>query len=405
MYDLLKGFRIIEASSFVAAPSAGLYLSQLGAEVIRIDQIGGGPDFHRWPLSANGHSLFWEGLNRGKKSVALDLKTAAGREILVKLACAPGPRSGILLTNFPSQGFLSHANLCKTRPDQITVRVMGWPDGTSAVDYTINPAVGIPSLTGPGDRQEPTNHVLPAWDLMSGSMAALSLIAAERNRSETGIGGEVRIPLSDVAFSTIANLGMLGEVISSGHDRPRYGNDLFGAFGRDFQTRDGARVMIVALTPRQWTSLIEALQLTSSIDHLEQELGVELTRDEGTRFRHRDRINPMVADAVQRYSLEELTNLFKENNVCWDVYRTVKEAYEHTPELVKTNPIYRNLRHPSGEDYPAPGFAGTFSELERKDPVAAPQLGAHTTEVLRSVLNYTEDEVRDLQEAGAVAKD
>lgn len=58
MYDLLKGFRIIEASSFVAAPSAGLYLSQLGAEVIRIDQIGGGPDFHRWPLSANGHSLF-----------------------------------------------------------------------------------------------------------------------------------------------------------------------------------------------------------------------------------------------------------------------------------------------------------------------------------------------------------
>ena len=122
MYDLLKGFRIIEASSFVAAPSAGLYLSQLGAEVIRIDQIGGGPDFHRWPLSANGHSLFWEGLNRGKKSVALDLKSAAGREILVKLACAPGPRSGILLTNFPSHGFLSHENLCKTRPIRLRSR-------------------------------------------------------------------------------------------------------------------------------------------------------------------------------------------------------------------------------------------------------------------------------------------
>ena len=244
-----------------------------------------------------------------------------------------------------------------------------------------------------------------AWDLMMGSMAALSLIVAERNRSETGIGGEVRIPLSDVAFSTIANLGMLEEVISSGHDRPRYGNDLFGAFGRDFQTRDGARVMIVALTPRQWTSLIEALQLTSSVDRLEQELGVEFTRDEGTRFRHRDRINPMVADAVQRHSLDEITKLFNEKNFCWDVYRTVKEAYEQTPDLAKTNPIYRNLRHPSGEEYPAPGFAGTFSELERKDPVAAPQLGAHTTEVLRSVLNYTTDEIRDFQEVGTVATD
>ena len=73
MYNLLPGLTVIEASSFVASPTAGLYLAQMGAEVIRVDQIGGGPDFRRWPVTDKGDSLYWENLNRAKKSVALDL--------------------------------------------------------------------------------------------------------------------------------------------------------------------------------------------------------------------------------------------------------------------------------------------------------------------------------------------
>jgi 2-methylfumaryl-CoA isomerase len=80
MYDLLNGMRVVEASAFVAGPSCGLHLAQLGAEVIRIDQIGGGPDFRRWPLDPDsGASLYWEGLNKSKKSVALDLGGARAR--------------------------------------------------------------------------------------------------------------------------------------------------------------------------------------------------------------------------------------------------------------------------------------------------------------------------------------
>ena len=77
MYDLLSGLTVIEASSFVASPTAGLYLAQMGAEVIRIDQVGGGPDFRRWPRGPSGFSLYWETLNRAKKSVALDLSRPA----------------------------------------------------------------------------------------------------------------------------------------------------------------------------------------------------------------------------------------------------------------------------------------------------------------------------------------
>ena len=130
MYDLLAGLSVIEASSFVASPTAGLYCAQMGAEVIRVDQIGGGPDFRRWPVTAANDSLYWENLNRAKKSVALDLGRPEGREILQELVRATGQ----FVTNFPVGGFLSHEKLAEGRADLITVRVMGWADGSPALD-------------------------------------------------------------------------------------------------------------------------------------------------------------------------------------------------------------------------------------------------------------------------------
>ena len=121
MYDLLAGLSVIEASSFVASPTAGLYCAQMGAEVIRVDQIGGGPDFRRWPVTAANDSLYWENLNRAKKSVALDLGRPEGRELLQKLVRATGQ----FVTNFPVGGFLSHDKLAEGRADLSTVRVMG----------------------------------------------------------------------------------------------------------------------------------------------------------------------------------------------------------------------------------------------------------------------------------------
>ena len=152
MYDLLSGLSIIEASSFIAAPTAGLYCAQFGAEVIRVDQVGGGPDFHRWPVTRSNDSLYWENLNRAKKSLALDLGRPEGRELLQALIRATGQ----VITNFPAKGFMSHDVLADGRTDLITVRVMGWADGSPALDYTVNNAVGYPSMTGGGP--EPVNH-------------------------------------------------------------------------------------------------------------------------------------------------------------------------------------------------------------------------------------------------------
>ena len=151
-------------------------LAQLGADVIRFDQLGGGLDYTRWPLAESGQSLFWAGLNKGKRSISLDLRSEQGRELATELICAgDGPDSGLLLTNFPARGWLAYDRLTERRADLIMVALTGNPDGSSEVDYTVNPATGFPWATGPRNLAEPLNSVLPAWDIATGSLAAIGL--------------------------------------------------------------------------------------------------------------------------------------------------------------------------------------------------------------------------------------
>lgn len=404
MYGLLNGMRVVEAASFIAAPYCALSLAQLGAEVIRIDAIGGGPDFRRWPLAADGASLYWQGLNKSKKSVALNLGDPRGRELAAALITAPGEGAGLFVTNYPADGFLAHSRLAARRPDLVTARVTGFADGASAVDYTVNCRVGLPLMTGPADRpDEPVNHVLPAWDLLAGSTAALSLLAAAQARAATGAGQEIRVPLMDVAAATLSTLGQVAEVSLSGRDRPRSGNDLFGAFGRDFATADGKRLMIVAITPKQWSGLVEALALGERIAALEAELGVSFAKDEGLRFVHRERLNALVAEAVTRAPAAALAARFETHGVCHGPYRSLGEALAAEPAFSAQGPLFSTVSHPGGHAYATAGFPATLLGRERASSGRAPRLGEDTDEVLSTVLSLPDHEIAALHDSGVVA--
>lgn len=400
---ILSGMRVVEGSAFVAAPLGGMTLAQLGAEVIRFDPIGGGIDYRRWPVDKNGTSLFWTGLNKGKKSVQVDIRTPEGREILTALIAAPGEDAGMLLTNFPPAGWLAYDALKAHRADLIMLNILGNHDGSSAVDYTVNCATGIPFMTGPKGTEEPVNHVLPAWDLVCGATAAAGLLAAERHRSRTGEGQYVSLALSDVAMAAVAHLGFVGEVAINDEERPRHGNDLFGAFGCNFRTKDGQHLMLAAISGKQWSTLVKALGLGDAVAAIEAETGLDL-RQEGQRFQARDRIASAVSTWVAARTLEEARAVLEHAGVLWGPYQSIRQMVEDDPRTQPgLNPMWHRVTQPGIGTLPVPGSPLGFDAMPREAPAPAPVLGQHTDEVLSTVLGLSGAQIGALHDKGIVA--
>jgi 2-methylfumaryl-CoA isomerase len=398
----LDGLRVVEGSAFVAAPLGGMTLAQLGADVIRFDNIGGGIDFHRWPETPDGHSLFWAGMNKGKRSLAVDVRSAEGQELVTELITQPGSDRGVFLSNFPAAGWLSDERLRARRADLIYTNILGNPDGGTAVDYTVNPASGFAYATGPLGGSLPTNHVLPAWDIATGLHAALGLLAAERVRSRTGIGQFVSVSLADVAFAMVANLGYLAQAEVLGEARPPIGNDMYGAFGRDFPTADGRRVMVVAISLRQWQSLVEAVGIGEHLPAIERAFGVDLTR-EGDRFRARDALAALIAPWVAERSLATVAEAFDRHGVCWGAYQTFAQLLHEDWRVSDANPVFRDIDQPGIGKVRVGGSPLAFGAIHRDDPRPAPQLGQHSEQILADDLGLSATEIAGLRDRGIVA--
>jgi 2-methylfumaryl-CoA isomerase len=371
--SILAGLRVVELSAFVAAPLGGATLAALGADVIRVDPPGGGIDIDRWPLH-NGRSLYWAGLNQGKRSVTIDTRSEVGRRMVGKLIAAPGEGGGIVLTNLPVKGWNSYGELSKLRPDLIMVVITGDRDGGAAVDYTVNAAVGFPWLTGPEGHDGPVNHVLPAWDSMTGYLAALAILAAERHRRLHGEGQLVELSLSDVGLAIAGHLGLIGEAILEPEPRGRFGNDLYGTFGRDFGTLDGRRVNVLALSPRQWTSLGQATGLTNAFAAF---------KTEGDRWTHRKELFALLESWIASRDLAEVRKVFDEHGVLWGPYQTVKQLVTEDPRASTTNPMFAEVDHPGLGKFLTAGSPLRFGAAEQVPPRSSPTLGQHTDEVLR----------------------
>jgi 2-methylfumaryl-CoA isomerase len=398
----LEGLRIVEGSAFVAAPLGGMTLAQLGADVIRFDNIGGGIDYHRWPCTPDGASLFWASMNKGKRSLAVDVRRPEGQEIVAELICAPGNDAGVFLSNFPESGWLSDRTLRARRADLIYVNILGNPDGTTAVDYTVNPASGFAYATGPVGGALPTNHVLPAWDTATGLHAAIAVLTAERRRARKGVGDLVTVSLADVAFAMVSNLGYLAQAQVLHEDRPPIGNDMYGAFGRDFPTADGRRVMVVAISLRQWRSLVDATEIAEHLEGIERAFEVDLSQ-EGDRFKARDALAALIGQWITTRSLEETAKRFDEHGVCWGAYQTFRQLFEDDWRCSPQNPMFADIDQPGIGKVRAAGTPLAFSTLAREDAAPAPLLGQHTDAILGDVLGLTGIEIGRLHDAGVVA--
>jgi 2-methylfumaryl-CoA isomerase len=390
----LEGIRIVEVSSYVATPLCGLTLAQLGADVIRVEPVGGAPDRNRWPLAPNGTSLYWAGLNKNKRAIEVDLTTDAGRGLVADLAA----ECGIVLSN--SERHLTFDDLRARRHDVIHVLLTGNRDGSTAVDYTVNAATGFPMLTGPAGGSRPVNHVLPAWDIAAGLYLAVGLLAAAHRRSLTGRAQQVRVALADVALATAGNLGYLAEAQLRGEPRRPDGNYVYGSFGHDFMTEDGQRLMVVALTTRHWRDLVRATRTSDVLATLARSLGADFDA-EADRYRHRRVLAAVLAEWFEARPYAEVEAALRDTRVLWSVYRSFTDLAADDARHLRTSPLMHPLDQPGVGPHLAPGSPIVFGDTEHSAS-AAPAIGEHTRQVLCGDLGLTQPTIDELVEAGAI---
>ena len=201
----------------------------------------------------------------------------------------------------------------------------------------------------------------------------------------------MRIPLSDVAIGTAANLGGVAEVLYNDENRPRLGNAVYGLFGRDFMTADGVRTMIV----------VAALGLQQAVAAIEAARGVSFAKDDGLRFAHRDALFPLFDQAIGARTHADLVQAFDAGGVVHSAYRTMLDA-ARDPDLVANYPIFGAVENPSGFAYPAAGAVATIPQLAGHPPRPAPRNGQHSEQVLAERLSLPSGEIARLIDAGIV---
>jgi 2-methylfumaryl-CoA isomerase len=280
------------------------------------------------------------------------------------------------------------------------LRLVGNRDGSAAVDYTVNSASGFALVTGPGGA--PVNHVLPAWDIAAGLYLATGLLAAERHRSRTGEGQEVVAALSDVMLATVGNLGYIGDVQINGTARPAIGNDLYGSFGRDFATADGRRVIIIALTRRQWRAIGEATGLADRLAMIGPMMDVDLDTEAG-RYEARDAIGALLARWCASRSLDEIRRAFAGTGVLWGHFQDFTQLVRGDPRCSEANPLFAAVDQPGIGRYLVPGLPLDFAAAPRLPPSPAPALGEHTDIVLSEVLGLSSTAIGRLHDERIVA--
>lgn len=390
----LTGMRVVEIASFVAVPLAGMTLAQLGADVIRVDPIGGGADYRRWPLADGGTSIYWTGLNKGVRSVAVDLRSGDGQQLVRRLITD----AGVLITNVVGRQWHDYESLVGERPDLIHLEVTGRADGSTGVDYTVNAAVGFPMVTGPVGHDAPINHVLPAWDVACGLYAALGITAALRRRDATGTGCRITLALENVALATAGALGLLTEPMVNGTERERLGNAVYGQYGQTFVGSDGESFMVVTLTERHFRDLMAVTGTAAAVGALEKALAANFF-DEGDRFRYRDALTGLFGVWFAEHRGAQIEAALSSTSILWERYRSFGEVA--ASDRVAANPMFTAVDQPGVGGYRAAGLPLTFDGTH--PPASpAPAVGDDTVAVLADRLSLTAAEIARLTDAGIV---
>ena len=392
----LAGIRVLDLSRVLAGPYATQILADLGATVWKVEPPWGDETRAWGPPFVEGESAYFLAVNRGKKSLAIDLKHPRGQGLVRELA----RRADVLVENFKAGDLarygLDYPSLAPLNPRLVYVSITGFGQtGPRAAepgyDLALQGMTGIMSVTGEPDG--PPTRVGVAWiDVMTGMMAAIGALAALRERERSGQGQHLDLSLFEVGLAAMANLAQ--SFLVSGRPPARLGSAHAQIVPyQAFEAADGWLIVAVG-NDGQFRRLCEVVGRPDLRD--DPRFGTN-----GDRVRHRAALVPALAEVLRARPRQAWLAAFREAGVPAAPVYDLREALSD-PQASARGVLWR-VDHPL-----APGLPVVASPLQHlsRTPAAPlgppPLLGQHTAEVLQEVLGLGPAEIEGLAEAGAV---
>jgi len=392
----LAGVRVIDFTRVLAGPAASLALADMGAEVFKIEPPGTGDETRTFPPTRNGESHYYLAVNRGKKSIVVDLKSEDGLALVRDLAA----RCDVLVENYRPGVMdrlgLGYEAMKAINPRLIYCSISGYGQtgplrDRPSFDIVLQAMSGALSMNGEPDGL-PTKLGIPLGDLVGGINGPIGILSALYERERTGVGRHIDVSLMD------GLIGMLGYIAQlaffNGADPGRVGSQHpnlvpYGIF----PAREGS-IVIACLTPGFWSRICRSIERPELTDDPRYDT-LEKRRDA------RAEVNAIVTAFTERHSVDELVAIFTAHEVPHAPILGVSEALAQ-PQAVEREMVVET-QHKTLGAIPIVNRSIRFTDAPQPVPTAPPVLGEHTDAILEHVLDLSPERIAQLRHAGVVA--
>lgn len=394
----LHGVRVLDLTRVLAGPYCTMFLGDLGAEVVKVEQPGSGDDTRSWgPPFAGGESAYFLCVNRNKKSLTLDLKSPAGVDLLYRLAAV----ADVLLENFrpgtlASWG-LDEAGLLERNPRLIYASLSAFGSTgpmrhAPGYDLAIQAWGGLMSITGPPDG-EPTKVGVAIVDIVAGLMLGEAIAAALYAREKSGRGQRIETSLLEAEVASLVNAG--SNYLVTGEVPGRWGNAHPNIVPyQSFATADGHLVVGVA-NEAIWQRFCPAIGCPELLSD-------GRFRTNALRVENRAELIAILSGVLARRPTGEWVDVFNAASVPCSPVKNIAEVFSEPQVLARD--MLQEVEHPTAGRIRMAGPPVKFSQTPASIRLAPPLLGEHTREVMRAWLDCNDREMRQWEETGAFGR-
>jgi CoA:oxalate CoA-transferase len=393
--SLLDGVRVLDLTRFLAGPFAGMVLADLGADVLKVEQLSGDPVRGNPPYFHQGDSAYFLAINRNKRSIALDIRSAAGAEVLRKLVA----ESDVVIDNLRAPQRrklgLDFDRLTEINPKIVSVSVTGFgSDGPyadrPAYDIIVEALAGVMSVTGPIGGPSVRAGV-PIGDITAGLYAAIGALAGLQTVASTGVGAHIDVGMLDCQLSLLSYLAQYyfnGGLVAAHQGREHVSIPTYNTFA----TRDGSEIVIAANTEEQWQSLCGVLD--------RKDLCAEdRYATNALRLQHRDELVPVLRLEMAKWDRDDLEQALMAEEVPVAPINTIDVALQ-SPQAAHRDMVVK-APHRNGGEFTTLGVAVKSEQRRGAEFTSPPGLGGDTLEVLRR-LGYAQADIDALDAQGVI---